>query len=67
MDCALVPRPDETSRRIGRDPFNRVRWVEDGHVTDIGIAHEGIKPNSFGHSIDRFDSDSNNLELGSEA
>jgi len=40
-------------------------WAD--HLTEIGIAHEGIKPNPFGHSIDLFDPDGNNIELVSEA
>lgn len=40
-------------------------WAD--HLTAIGIAHEGIKPNPFGHSIDLFDPDGNNIELVSEA
>jgi glyoxylase I family protein len=40
-------------------------WAE--HLDSLGIAHEGIKPNPFGHSIDLFDPDGNNLELVSEA
>jgi catechol 2,3-dioxygenase-like lactoylglutathione lyase family enzyme len=40
-------------------------WAD--HLTAIGIAHDGIKPNPFGHSIDLFDPDGNNLELVSEA
>jgi glyoxylase I family protein len=39
-------------------------WAE--HLTAIGIAHEGIKPNPFGDSIDLFDPDGNNIELVSE-
>ncbi len=39
-------------------------WCE--HLTAIGIAHEGIKPNIAGHSVDLFDPDGNNIELVSE-
>jgi glyoxylase I family protein len=39
-------------------------WCE--HLTDIGIAHEGIKQNIAGHSVDLFDPDGNNIELVSE-
>ncbi len=39
-------------------------WCE--HLTDIGIPHEGIKPNLAGHSVDLFDPDGNNIELVSE-
>jgi glyoxylase I family protein len=42
-----------------------IAWAD--HLTAIGIAHEGIKPNPFGHSIDLFDPDGNNIELVSEA
>ena len=37
-----------------------------GHLTAIGIPHEGIKPNIAGHSVDLFDPDGNNIELVSE-
>ena len=40
-------------------------WVD--HLTTIGVAHEGIKPNPLGHSVDLFDPDGNNIELVSEA
>jgi glyoxylase I family protein len=39
-------------------------WAD--HLTDIGIAHEGIKPNPFGYSVDLFDPDGNNIELVAE-
>lgn len=39
-------------------------WV--AHLSAIGIAHEGIKPNPLGHSVDLFDPDGNNIELVSE-
>jgi glyoxylase I family protein len=39
-------------------------WVD--HLTAIGIAHEGIKLNPLGHSVDMFDPDGNNIELVSE-
>jgi catechol-2,3-dioxygenase len=39
-------------------------WAD--HLAAIGIAHEGIKPNPLGHSIDLFDPDGNNIELVSE-
>ena len=40
------------------------KWCE--HLTNIGITHEGIKPNLAGHSVDLFDPDGNNIELVSE-
>jgi hypothetical protein len=40
-------------------------WAD--HLSTIGVAHEGIKPNPLGHSIDLFDPDGNNIELVSEA
>jgi catechol-2,3-dioxygenase len=40
-------------------------WAD--HLTAVGVAHEGIKPNPFGHSVDLFDPDGNNIELVSEA
>lgn len=39
-------------------------WCE--HLTAIGIAHEGIKQNIAGYSVDLFDPDGNNIELVSE-
>jgi catechol-2,3-dioxygenase len=39
-------------------------WCE--HLTAIGIAHEGIKSNIAGQSVDLFDPDGNNIELISE-
>jgi catechol-2,3-dioxygenase len=36
------------------------------HLRAIGLAHEGVKPNPTGHSIDLFDPDGNNVELVSE-
>ncbi len=39
-------------------------WAD--HLAAIGIAHEGIKPNPSGHSVDLFDPDGNNIELVSE-
>ena len=42
-----------------------IAWAD--HLDAMGIAHESIKPNPFGHSIDLFDPDGNNLELVSEA
>jgi lactoylglutathione lyase len=40
-------------------------WVD--HLTAIGVAHEGIKPNPLGQSVDLFDPDGNNIELVSES
>ncbi len=37
-----------------------------GHLTEIGISHEGIKSNIAGRSVDLFDPDGNNIELISE-
>lgn len=39
-------------------------WCE--HLSAIGIAHEGIKANIAGRSVDLFDPDGNNIELISE-
>jgi catechol-2,3-dioxygenase len=39
-------------------------WCD--HLTSMGIAHEGIKPNVAGQSVDLFDPDGNNIELISE-
>ena len=36
-------------------------WCE--HLSTIGVAHEGIKANIAGQSVDLFDPDGNNIEL----
>jgi catechol-2,3-dioxygenase len=40
-------------------------WAD--HLLAVGIAHEGVEPSSFGHSLDLFDPDGNNIELVSGA
>lgn len=40
-------------------------WAD--HLTEIGIAHEGVKPNPLGFSVDLFDPDGINIELVSDA
>jgi catechol-2,3-dioxygenase len=39
-------------------------WAD--HLMAVGIAHDGIKTNFVGQSIDLFDPDGNNIELVSE-
>jgi catechol-2,3-dioxygenase len=41
------------------------RWV--GHLTVVGVAHEGIKQFALGYSVDLFDPDGNNVELVAES